>query len=136
MVVQKQAACGTPTAYNRHIRRGETPCDACRSANAAYKREWRARRDGRGQADVVVEIARDDSRGLSRVEELEQQRDLLRARLHDPTLDPRFVSAISKELRAVWAEIDELGKGEGEGLGSDPLELIVGGASVVPFSSA
>lgn len=29
------APCGTVAAYNRHLRRGETPCDACREANTA-----------------------------------------------------------------------------------------------------
>ena len=27
--------CGTTAAYQRHLRHGETPCDACREANNA-----------------------------------------------------------------------------------------------------
>ena len=34
--------CGTHGAYQRHHKAGETPCDACRAANAAY---MKARRD-------------------------------------------------------------------------------------------
>jgi hypothetical protein len=28
--------CGTYAAYKRHLRRGETPCDLCKAANALY----------------------------------------------------------------------------------------------------
>ena len=28
--------CGTPAAYQRHIRRGEKPCEPCREAWRAY----------------------------------------------------------------------------------------------------
>ena len=34
--------CGSHGAYQRHVKAGETPCDACRDANAAY---MKARRD-------------------------------------------------------------------------------------------
>ena len=36
--------CGTLAAYRRHLQKGETPCDACRAANAAHVRDHRARR--------------------------------------------------------------------------------------------
>lgn len=32
--------CGTDTGYNRHRRAGETACEACRQAHAAYMRQW------------------------------------------------------------------------------------------------
>ena len=35
------APCGTTTAYDRHRRNGEPPCDPCRIANARYQREKR-----------------------------------------------------------------------------------------------
>jgi len=41
--------CGTPAAYQRHVRRGEQPCDACREANRTYWRQW-ADRTGYGRA--------------------------------------------------------------------------------------
>ncbi len=31
--------CGTHAAYRRHLRRGETPCDACRQANKIRLRD-------------------------------------------------------------------------------------------------
>ena len=38
------APCGTQAAYKRHKRRGETACDACRTAYLEYQRElYRAR---------------------------------------------------------------------------------------------
>lgn len=33
--------CGEPRMYRRHLARGETPCDACRAANAAADRRYR-----------------------------------------------------------------------------------------------
>lgn len=33
------AACGTRSGYHRHLRHHETPCDPCREANAAYRRQ-------------------------------------------------------------------------------------------------
>ncbi len=35
--------CGTPAAYQRHYKRGEEPCGACREAKADYQREYRTR---------------------------------------------------------------------------------------------
>jgi WhiB family redox-sensing transcriptional regulator len=40
------AECGTPTGHRRHIDRKETPCDDCRQAWNAYKRDLRARTMG------------------------------------------------------------------------------------------
>lgn len=136
MVTPPVAPCGTVSAYRRHLRHNETPCAECREAKAEQGRSERKKRAVLRRLDATEKAASFVPPELTRMQELEQQRDLLHKCLHDPELDPRYVTAISKELRAVWAEIDELGKGENGGLGSDPLELIVGGASVVPFSSA
>lgn len=38
--------CGTPAAYRRHLRRGETPCGACRAAWAHQVRAIRRKRVG------------------------------------------------------------------------------------------
>lgn len=35
------AKCGEPRMYRQHLARGETPCDACRGANAAADRRYR-----------------------------------------------------------------------------------------------
>jgi hypothetical protein len=41
--------CGTVAAYKRHRRNDETPCAACRAANAAHHRDLYRRRKGGGQ---------------------------------------------------------------------------------------
>lgn len=33
--------CGTASGYRRHLQEGETPCDACRRAEADYRSERR-----------------------------------------------------------------------------------------------
>ena len=33
--------CGEPRMYRQHLAKGETPCDACRAANAAADRRYR-----------------------------------------------------------------------------------------------
>lgn len=38
------APCGTWAAYRRHLRRYQTPCDACRKAATAYVTGRRAAR--------------------------------------------------------------------------------------------
>ena len=40
------AECGSEGAYQRHLRAGETPCPACRAANAAAARRRAAKRRG------------------------------------------------------------------------------------------
>lgn len=36
-----EPVCGEPRMYRRHLANGETPCDACRAANAAADRRYR-----------------------------------------------------------------------------------------------
>lgn len=38
---KKPAPCGTPRGYRAHHRRGETPCDRCKGANAVADRHYR-----------------------------------------------------------------------------------------------
>ncbi len=38
------APCGTVSAYKRHQRRSEAPCQACRAAWAAWQRDYYSRR--------------------------------------------------------------------------------------------
>jgi hypothetical protein len=40
------APCGTPSAYKRHRRHGERPCEACRLAWNEWQREYQRRRKG------------------------------------------------------------------------------------------
>lgn len=39
----KLAECGTRSAYNRHLRYKETPCQLCKDANTAHLKEWRTK---------------------------------------------------------------------------------------------
>lgn len=45
--VRELEPCGTTAAYNRHLRRDETPCGLCKEAHAALKRSGRGTRRGR-----------------------------------------------------------------------------------------
>lgn len=38
---KKPAPCGTPRGYRAHHRRGETPCEPCKGANAKADRHYR-----------------------------------------------------------------------------------------------
>lgn len=46
---RKRAQCGTPQAYRRHLANAEEPCQPCRDAIAAVRREARATQKERGQ---------------------------------------------------------------------------------------
>lgn len=62
------APCGTYSAYQRHIRRGETPCAACRKANSEYHRQHRATHPERLNRESAYNGARD--RALTRLAHL------------------------------------------------------------------
>jgi hypothetical protein len=40
---RKASPCGTAAAYRRHSKKGEIPCQACKNAYAAYKRDYNGR---------------------------------------------------------------------------------------------
>ena len=44
---------GTYRGWNAHRRRGETPCQECKSAQARYNRDWRAR-TGRTRGEFIA----------------------------------------------------------------------------------
>jgi hypothetical protein len=46
MPAKPGGGCGTVTGYGRHYRNDERPCDLCRHAQQAAKRDARARRRG------------------------------------------------------------------------------------------
>ena len=47
-----EVECGTLSAYQRHVRRKETPCEPCRQANRNYISEYR-RRNARNRRRVA-----------------------------------------------------------------------------------
>ena len=63
--------CGTKSAYARHIRRKETPCQPCKDANAAHRREYYKKRSkeiyaqNRGWASRNPEKVREYSRRMA-----------------------------------------------------------------------
>jgi hypothetical protein len=48
--------CGTYGAYQRHYKRGEKPCAACRKAHTAYVALYRARSGRTRNAQVPYEV--------------------------------------------------------------------------------
>lgn len=56
--------CGTPAAYVRHLRRAETPCAACKAAQAAYMAQYRrAAAEARNPCGTPAAEARHRRRG-------------------------------------------------------------------------
>lgn len=99
-MARPRAQCGTVSAYRRHVRLGEEPCEACRSANAEARRTARAKsrpggskRPGeRASAAAQVDVVGD----------LERLRALLKGQLAQAAEDsPQLVPALSRELREV-----------------------------------
>ena len=39
-MARQLAPCGTRSAYNRHLRHNEEPCEACKAANAAAAKPY------------------------------------------------------------------------------------------------
>lgn len=71
---------------------------------------------------------------VSRLSALEQQREWLTNAMEVAALaEPKSVAGISRELRAVWAEIEALG--QGETVPADDLEIVAGGLNVVPLNA-
>ena len=123
---RKPSPCGTEAAYKRHLRHGEEPCEECRGAHRDLQRSKR-----RSVVSVVPPVV--EEVGETRLEALERQRRLLAGAMEIAAeSDPKAVASISRELRAVWGEIDELSKVDGSVEAGDPLEQLAVGLSVVP----
>ena len=125
------APCGTVAAYRRHLRHSEEPCEACRAAN---REKPRAERGARQPSARIIELVPAPPPEMTRLEELREQREILRSILDDPECSARDAAAVSRELRAVWAEIAELDRGADHGVGGDSLEQLAGGLSVIPIN--
>lgn len=122
---------GTEAAYKRHLRHKEEPCDACRAAHRELQKEKRRKENPLiAVRDDFLPVA-----GESRLDSLKRQRDLLDAALSTAVEeDVKSAAAISRELRAIWAEIDELTRGS-KNVGGDLLDNLAGGLAVVPCTS-
>lgn len=132
-MARKPSPCGTKSAYNRHLRNGEEPCEACRRANTVGKRRQRA--DERRPKEPLpgVTVADEDTRLSS----LQRQREVLwKAMQWAIQDDPSRCAQLSKELREIWREISDLeGVEEGDADGFEDF-FEGGGAGITPISSA
>ena len=128
---RKPSPCGTVAAYKRQLRHKEKPCDACRSAN---RDSQKAKRESKAISHVEFAPSLMVAEPRSRLEALEQQREWLTGAMEvAATLEPKSIAAISRELRAVWAEIEELSRSEKTP--ADDLEIVAGGLNVVPLNA-
>lgn len=99
------APCGTVTAYNRHLRRSEEPCVDCLRA----KREDQAAKRAKDARPVAVMSFPTVPESASRVADLKQQRELVWEALRWASSEnPRVIPQLSKELREINAEIDQI----------------------------
>jgi hypothetical protein len=60
-----KSPCGTYSAYQRHVRTGETPCEPCRAAAAVKQREYRQNNPDAYRRELDSRAARD--RALERL---------------------------------------------------------------------
>lgn len=118
------APCGTTAAYKRHLRRGETPCAACREAAAQTKAATRravTRQDrqslalGRAVArrlvddtDAVLAVARQNLRVMRRADSAGHAKPLLDE--WDRLLEVNDTATIVSILRSMDDRSDELRK--------------------------
>lgn len=104
---RKPAPCGTKTAYNRHKRNDEDPCEDCLRAK---REDEQARREAKRaeQVEQVHEVLEGivEDPDSDRLVLLREQRDLLRA--HSLKAPPNAIAGISKQLSATLAEIEGL----------------------------
>lgn len=125
---RKPSPCGTKAAYERHLRTGEEPCDACRRANTVAQRK---KRDAARKPKEPLEGV-DAPAEMSRRDDLMRQRDVLwRAIQWAIQDDPARVAGLSKELRDIWADIEALS--ESEEVADDPLDRLLDGAGRAPI---
>lgn len=122
--------CGTVAAYRRHRKNNEEPCDPCREANATVQRERRdAKKAEKNKRfadefrDVKVRMESDTPLGSSRLSDLERQRVLVLGALEGITAadEIKSIPQLSKELREINREIDELKAKSQESEEVDPL---------------
>lgn len=67
-------ACGTYAGYQTHKRVGEEVCDACRHANSAYVRMWRATPEGKAKTRIDREARRHAHQALAKLYPREYRR--------------------------------------------------------------
>lgn len=113
--------CGTYAAYRRHLRKGEPTCEPCRAANRERSKSKRKKRHEETTVPVYIE-AGSSEKSEGRFNDLVTLREVLWETLRVVAQsDPRQIPSVSKELRAVILEIDELKAKSQESEEVDPL---------------
>ena len=121
-MARPKAKCGTESAYQRHVRNGETACEPCKGAHReklakdrGYRtaedvyREDGARKNAHDEALATVEA---ELAEINELEDLIFSRKRLLASIEILAKDdPSKISPLSKELRAVHTRINELNGG-------------------------
>lgn len=116
-MAQQLAPCGTLAAYRRHLRAGETPCPACRTANRTAKRDQAdQRRRGRTSTAASIPPAAaaptapppaPPTREASVLVDLLMVRDVLAAAVDQVKReDPTRLGPLVRELRETWKALD------------------------------
>jgi hypothetical protein len=149
-VIAVDAEHGTDAAYQREVRAkrkgGPEPCDACKAAHREHVRAKRAAERGEREALAAAGFSEafdthapdtqpmeSDGGVPSRLADLWSMRDTLRTGIKvQAQIDPSKLAPLTKELRAVLAEIDQL---EDDGDAAvDPFEQFFGeGSNVARF---
>lgn len=128
---RKPSPCGTKAAYERHLRNGEDPCEACTRANTVAQRKKRD--TARKPKEPLDGVPAPES--VSRLDDLNRQRETLWQAIQWAIQDdPARVAALSKELREIWADIEALS--ESEEAADDPFAAFLDGAGNAPISLA
>ena len=121
MAGKPEAPHGTNSAWKRHKRRGETPCQPCEDAhrehNAARRTNYHSGRSQVPQAapaappgPASAPVTHEDS---EQVRHLKRTRDLIMAAIERlAEMEPWKIPALSKELRETWREISALSKSD------------------------
>lgn len=116
---RRLAECGTWSAYKRHKRRGEEPCEPCKEAARKQSRSQRdrlAQIKFQGYEGETVPISQILAYGQSMVVDIPATEDPLesaRWRLHRvraalQVASPRDVAALAKAEQEVMAEVERL----------------------------
>ncbi len=104
---KQPAPCGTYTAYKRHKRNKETPCDACQIAQREHSKEANRVAKEKEAADFQAAVVSAPKSELkSRLDTLKTY--LLTLETAITAADASKIAPLGKELRETLKEIEEI----------------------------
>lgn len=124
--------CGTITAYNRHRRARENPCEPCRrakksektgTAETAKKTTEKAARATSGTFAETLAAEPDVTENLDRLAELREALKGVRAAMRCSS--PMHIAGLSKERRDLAKEIEDIENPASKAEEEDPLEALL-----------